>query len=225
MKQFKTLIFSVVVILFSLAGIINLQAQSEKKTLTIEDVEIWRNHSVTLSGDGEWYTVLYSLNEEPESKKESTEENSDKKQKDIDVYGQDARTDVLYICHSKTGVKYQIPDGSQPKFSSASDWIAYQIKPKSDKKEEETEKEGEEEKEKSKNIIELKNLETGKTIQYVSDAEYQFTKDAGYFITSDKNSFLVYDLDHFREHYIGNIGEFLIDKKFKDIAYTINSFF
>jgi len=214
MKHFNIYLFSVsVIILLFLAGTNILQAQLNKKTLTIEDVKIWRNHSVTLSDDGKWYTVLYSLTEKPESKKDSTKENSDKKKNDIDVYGEDTRTDVLYICHSKTGVKYQISDGNNPKFSSASDWIAYLIKPESDQ----------EEKEESEKIIELKNLNTGKTRQYKSDAEYQFTEDTNYFITSDKKSLLVYDLDNLREHYIGNIGEFLIDKKSEYVAYTISS--
>ena len=200
-----------VMILFFLASTIHLQAQSEKKTLAIEDAKIWRNHSVTLSDDGKWYTVLYSLTEKPESKKDSTREDSDKK--DIDLYGEDFQTDVLYICHAKSDIKYQVPEGSNPKFSSSYDWIAYRIKSESDEKE----------KEKSENIIELKNLHTGKTRQYTSDANYQFTEDVNYFITSDKKSIMIDDLDNLREYYIGDIGEFLIDKKSEYIAYTISS--
>jgi len=172
MKHFRFCIFFVCIIIsFLLAGANNLQAQSKKKALTIEDVELWRNSSVTLSDDGKWYTVLYSLIEKPDSKSDSTKENSDKK--DLDLYGKDARTDMLYICHSETGVKYQIKDGSNPEFSAASDWIAYSIKPESENKEEK----------KDKTIIELKNLNTGKTILYKSNAEYQFTEDKNYFIT------------------------------------------
>ena len=71
MKHFKIYLFSTAVIIsLVLAGNNNLQAQSKKKTLTIEDVELWRNHSVTLSDDGKWFTVLYSLTEKPESKKD-----------------------------------------------------------------------------------------------------------------------------------------------------------
>lgn len=212
MKHFRFSIFSVCIIIsFLFAGANNILAQSKKKTLTIEDVELWRNSSVTLSDDGMWYTILYSLIEKPDSKSDTTKENGDKK--DLDFFGEDTRTDVLYICHSETGVKYEIQDGSNPEFSAASDWIAYRIKSESEKKE----------KEKNETIIELKNLTTGKSKQYKSNAEYQFTEDKNYFITSDKNSLLIYDLDNLREHYIGNIGEFLIDKKSEYIAYTISS--
>jgi len=48
-------------------------------------------------------------------------------------------------------------------------------------------------------------------------------EDQNYFITSDENSLLIYDLDNRREHYIGHIGEYVIDKKSAYIAYTIAS--
>ncbi len=204
-----------IIILLSLSGNNELQAQSNKKILTIEDVKLWRNHSVTLSDSGNWYTVLYSLSEKPESKKDSTKENSDKKKKNPDFYGKDNETDILYICHSEGGVKYQVTDGSNPVFSSASDWIAYQVKKETESKKEK--------KEKDEKTIELKNLKTGYTVQYKSNAEYKFAEDKNYFITSDENSLLIYGLDNRREHYIGNIGEYLIDKKSDYIAYTISS--
>jgi dipeptidyl aminopeptidase/acylaminoacyl peptidase len=205
-----------IIALLSLSGYNELQAQSNKKVLGIEDVKLWRNHSVALSDDGEWYTVLYSLREKPESKKDTTKENGTKK-KINDYYGEDNQTDTLYICNSKDGVKYQVSDGSKPKFSSASDWVAYQIKPESEKEEKDKKNK------KDNTIIELKNLKSGYTIQYKSNAKYSFTEDKNYFITSDDNSLLVYDLDNRREHYIGNIGEYLIDKKSDYIAYTISS--
>ena len=214
MKHFKNYILTVsVIVSVYLTVTSDLQAQSKNKILTIEDVELWRDHSVTLSDNGEWYTVLYSLTEKPELKNDTTKENSDMKKKAMDFYGEDFRTDVLYIFSANTGVKYQIPDGSNPEFSSASDWIAYRIEPGSQK----------EKKEENEKIIELKNLKTGITKQYKSNAAYQFTEDGNYFITSDKQSLLIYDLDNLREHYIGNPGEFLIDKKSEYIAYTISS--
>jgi len=214
MKPFKIYLFSVsAIIVFYLTGTTNLLAQSKKITLTLEDVKLWRNHSVTLSDDGNWYTVLYSLTEKPEEKNDTTGATGEKEKENLDLYGEENKTDVLYILNSETGIKYQIPDGITPKFSSASDWIAYRIKPDSKR----------EKKEESEEIIELRNLKTGNTRQYKSDAEYQFADDKNYFITSDKNSLLIYDLDNLREHYIGNLGEFLIDKKSEYIAYTITS--
>jgi len=219
MKPLKTYLFLLVYLLFffCFAGIGDVQAESNKKILRINDVKLWRNHSVTLSDDGKWYTVLYSLSEKPEPQKDAKEKSKDKKEKDADkdiaIYGENARTDVLYIGNAQSGVKYQTPKGFKPKFSSASDWIAYQIKPESSP----------EKKEKSIKIIELKNLKTGETKQYKSNAEYRFTEKGNYFITSDKNSLLIYDLDNMREHYIGNCGEFLIDKKSDYFVYTISS--
>ena len=61
------------------------------------------------------------------------------------------------------------------------------------------------------------------TVKYESSASYRFFEDRNYFITFDKNSLLIYDLDNRREHYIGNFGEYLIDKESEYIAYTISS--
>ncbi len=214
-KEFHSLLITILLYAITLAGTGNIQAQPDKKILRIEDVELWRNNSVTLSDDGNWYTVIYSLIEEPrQADKDSVEGQNDKE--DLDFYGKDSRTDVLYIYNSDTGLKYQVPDGSNPVFSSSSEWIAYSINP-------EAEKEGKEEKEDSSKIIELRNLYTGDTIQYKSDAKYQFAEDRDFFITSDDNSLLIYDLNNGGEHYIGSIGEFVIDKKSESIAYTISS--
>ncbi|MGB2843762.1 MAG: hypothetical protein WBC02_02790, partial [Candidatus Aminicenantaceae bacterium] len=164
MKPLKTYLFFPVylLLLFCFAGIGDVQAESNKKILSIKDVQLWRNHSVTLSDDGKWYTVLYSLREKPEPQKDAKEKSKDEKEKDtekeIAIYGENARTDVLYIGNAQSGVKYQIPKGFEPKFSSASDWIAYLIKPESPP----------EKNEKSIKTIELKNLKTGETKQYKS---------------------------------------------------------
>ncbi|MEM9832969.1 MAG: prolyl oligopeptidase family serine peptidase [Bacteroidota bacterium] len=123
---------------------------------------------------------------------------------------EDNQTDVLYICSSNSGVKYEVPYGKKPLFSTASDWIAYQIKPESEDKDK-----------KDSTFIELKHLESEFTAKYESDADYRFLEEKNYFITTDEKSLLIYDLDNRREHYIGNIGEYLVDKKSKFIAYTI----
>ncbi len=205
-----------IIIAFSLLGNKDLQAQTEKKVLGIEDVKLWRSHSVTLSDNGEWYTVLYTLREKPDAKQDSTTkayaEELFKK-----FYDQTNQTDTLYICNAVSGIKYEIKDGKQPVFSAASDWIAYQIK--SDKEVDEKDKKAKEE----KAIIELKHLASGFTVKYESNASFSFCEDQNYFISSDKNDLLVYDLDNRREHYIGNIGEYVLDKKSDYIAYTISS--
>ncbi len=202
-----------IIILLTIMGNNHLIAQSKKESLSFEDIRQWRTHSVTLSNNGEWYTTLYSLLDEPESKKDTIIENQSKQKVDS-YYQDDNQSDKLYISNAKDGVKYQITDGSKPVFSSASDWIAYQIKPES---------KDENDKKKDSTIIELKHLESGFTIKYESSAAYHFLENKNYFITTDKNSLLIYDLDKRREHYIGNIGEYLVDEKSEYITYTIAS--
>lgn len=220
----KFIISLSILIAFFLTGNNDLHAQSEKKILGIEDVKLWRSHSVTLSDNGQWYTVLYRLNEKPGSKKDSIKtkygEEIAKK-----FYNQKNETAILYICNAKSGVKYEVKDGKMPVFSAASDWIAYQIKPESDEDEDEDEEEKDKDKKDKKDntLIELKHLESGFTVKYESNAKYSFAEDHNYFISSDKKSLTVYDLDNRREHYIGNIGEYLLDKKSDYVAYTISS--
>lgn len=212
----KIILFLSLIITFFILGLNDLQAQSEKKILEIEDVKLWRTHAVTLSDNGEWYTVLYSLREKADAKPDSISK-AYAEQISKKFYDQTNQTDTLYICNSVSGVKYEIKDGKRPVFSAASDWVAYQIK--SDKEVEKKDKKAEEE----KAIIELKHLATGFTIKYESNASFSFAEDQNYFISSDKNGLLVYDLDNRREHYIGNIGEYVLDKKSDYIAYTISS--
>ncbi len=185
--------------------------QSKKKSLSLEDLSLWRKHTVTLSDNGEWYTKQYSLYRESKSTK-----NILKAQRFAKYYPEDNQTYVLYICHSKDGIKYQVPDGAKPIFSASSDWVAYQIKPASERKEAEEKKD-------EQNYIELLHLPSGFKVSYQSKAKYHFLEEKNYFITADNNSLLIYDLDNRKEHYIGNIGEYLVDKQSKYIAYTIDS--
>lgn len=212
----KFILAIIVLITFTSSGINHLQAQSEKKVLGIEDVKTWRSHSVTLSDDGQWYTILYSLTEKPVAKKDS----ADKKyaeQIGKEFYDSSNQSDVLYIYNAQSGIKYEIKDGKKPLFSTGSDWIAYQIK--SDLEEEKKDPKAKE----VKAIIELKHLASGFTIKYESNASFSFAKDQNYFISSDKNGLLIYDLDARNEHYIGNTGEYLLDKKSDYIAYTLST--
>ncbi|MEM7373683.1 MAG: prolyl oligopeptidase family serine peptidase [Bacteroidota bacterium] len=191
-----------------------LHAQSKKTSLSFEDIQQWRTHTVTLSDDGAWYTVRYSLSDKSESKKDTTKEKVSK-QISKAYFGEENQTDVLYICSSTGGIAYKVANGTKAVFSAASDWIAYQITPESDAEDDKDKKDS--------SLIELKHLESGFSVQYESEAAYQFLEDQPYFITTDQNSLLLYDLNHRREHYIGNIGEYLVDKESEYIAYTIAS--
>ncbi len=224
MKYFFTSAINIfITIILLCTGINDVKAQSgaSKKILRLEDVELWRNSSVSLSDDGNWYTVIYSLTEKPEK------EDGDAAKDSVDqaLYGKDARTDVLYIYNTKSGLKYKIPKGTNPVFSSSSRWIAYR-RAKDEKAEEAKEagKAKKAEKENSKGAIVLRNLYTGDSIQYMSDAEYRFAEDRDYFLTSDDNSLSIYDLNNRSEHYTGNTGEYITaDKKSDLFIYTISS--
>ena len=122
-----------------MASTSSLSAQPNKQALSFDDARQWRTHSVSLSDDGAWYTKRYSLYDDPDSDQDTTSPSPFE-----DFFTEEHQTDVLYICSSEDGIIHRVPDGQKPKFSPASDWIAYQIKPKPDKKKEEKEKESEE---------------------------------------------------------------------------------
>ncbi len=201
------------VLLFPSVGANSIFAQSEKVPLTFNDSRLWRMNSFELSDNGEWYTTHYHLLDKSESKKDTILENL-VEQTSREFYTENNKSDVLYIHHAKEDLKYEIPDGDQAVFSSASDWVAYKIK--TDNKDAGKEK-------KDTTFIELKHLSSGFTVRYESDASYRFLEDKNYFITDDKNSLVIYDLDNRREHFIGNVGMYLVDKKSPYIVYTIQS--
>ncbi len=212
MKNMKYWIFLSVICTCLLIGSNALQAQDSQEEISFDDVRQWRTHAVTLSDNGKWYTTLYSLFDKPEAALDSLQ-----KQRSEQIaktyFEEDNQTDVLYICSATDGVKYKIPDAKRPIFSASSDWIAYQIQPDSEKDKDK----------KDTTFIELRHLASDFTIRYESTAAYRFLEDKNYFITTDQKSLLVYDLDNRREHYIGNIGEYLVDRKSEYIAYTIAS--
>ncbi|MEM7656824.1 MAG: hypothetical protein AAF399_11900, partial [Bacteroidota bacterium] len=112
-----------------LTSIRPLTAQSTKQALSFSDLRQWRKNAVSLSDDGAWYTKTYRLYNAPEAEEDTTSPPP------FEAYYQaDNQTDVLYICSAADGIQYRVPDGRRPIFSSASDWIAYQIKPDSDNK-------------------------------------------------------------------------------------------
>lgn len=209
--------FSVILSVIVLTLFVNcpLLAQSEKEPLSFNDARLWRSHTTVLSDDGKWYTNHYTLIDKPKSKKDTVLQQLVEKTSE-EFYTDNNKTDVLYIHNVKSGLKYQIPDGSKPVFSNDSKWIAYKIVKK-------VEKEKKEDKKKDTIFIELKHLASDYTVRYESDATYTFPEDKNHLITESKNNLLIYDLDSRSEHFIGNVGEYLVDKKSSYIAYTINT--
>ncbi|MEN8154990.1 MAG: prolyl oligopeptidase family serine peptidase [Acidobacteriota bacterium] len=217
-----------IIISLVLTGLIAGQTIAGKgtKTITSEDAKLWRSHSVTLSDNGIWYTVIYSLTEKPDPKKKKDlpgkkTKKEERRKKDIALYGEDAETDVLYIRHRDTKKEYCIIHGEKPLFSPASDWIAYYIKPKSGKKDKKKSEKGA--KKKVKKTIVLHNLKTGESKLWKSDASFSFTEKGDHFISYNKKSMLLVDLRSLKEHYIGNISEFILPEKSDLIAYSIDS--
>ena len=114
------------ILLILISSFSSLMAQTEpQETVTLEGMKTWRNSSVTLSDDGQWYTVLYSLIEKPADDQKSSKDSkpqSEEQEKDQIVepplpYGKTEQTDVLYIHSASSGQVYEIPDGSRPQFS------------------------------------------------------------------------------------------------------------
>lgn len=210
-----------VLILLILAVPLLAQSEATGKKVTLEDMKTWRYSSVSLSGDGQWYTVLYSLLEKPadgaEAKKENgaDEENNgtDDTPEEKSLYGENAKTDVLYIRNSSSETAYEIPDGSRPLFSPDSEWIAYSIK----------NNEKAQEDEETINFIELRHLASGETRRWKSNASFSFTENQPYFVSKDKTDLLLVNLETRKEHYIGNIGEHVLHKDSPFLLYSIAS--
>jgi dipeptidyl aminopeptidase/acylaminoacyl peptidase len=214
-----------VLILISFCSSLMAQATPPQKTVTLEEMKTWRNNSVTLSDDGKWYTVLYTLTEKPKADEKTTKEiatepeekGKEKKGEQIieelSPFGKTEQTDVLYIHNASSGQVYEIPDGSRPLFSPCSEWIAYSIK---------SDEEKVDDKEAVK-IIELRHLSSGKTRRWLSNATFSFAENEPYFLSSEKTDLLLYNLKTDKEHYIGNIGEFVLNKNSQFLLYSIAS--
>jgi len=192
-----------------------LFGQTQKVPLGFNDVRLWRSHTADLSDDGQWYTIRYRLNDKSGSKKDTTltkliEQTSSA------FYQDNNQTDVLYIHHVEQGLKYQIPGATNPVFSSDSKWIAYKMEPDDSGN-------GKKEEKKDTTFIELRHLSSAFTIRYESDASFSFPEDKDVFITASDDGLLIYDLMNRTEHYIGDIGEYLVDKESPYIAYTIDN--
>ncbi len=192
-----------------------LLAQSTKEPLSFNDVRLWRSHSTVLSDDGQWYANLYRLNDKSESKEDTIlQQLIEKTSKEF--YINNNKTDVLYIHNVQDGLKYEIPDGRNPIFSNDSKWVAYKIIREVDNKDKE-------DKIKDTILIELKNLASDFTVRYESNANFSFPEEKNYLMSYGGNDLLIYDLDNRSEHFIGNVGEYLVDKNSDFIAYTINT--
>jgi len=186
-----------------------------KQAITLEDLKTWRDSSVTLSDDGQWYTVLYTLTEKPISPTppKTQEKKKEPKNQNPKLYGETEQTDVLYIHNASSSQMLAIKDGSKPQFSPCSEWIAYSIKAKEEKVD------GKD----AVNTIELRHLPSGKTHQWNSNAAYRFSQNEPYFISFDKSDLLLFNLKTEKEHYISNIGEFVLNKSSHFLLYSITS--
>ncbi len=207
---------------------------SEKSLVTMPDVTLWRNHSVTLSNDGNWHSVEYRPStsdkfEDKQTDKESADEPDQKKQEQLERYGKGALNDVLYIRNSDGSKEFEIERGKNPQFSNNSEWVAYSIS-KEKKKDEKSgsDKTDGKQKQTPPLVIELRSLndETLKRWEIKtsnSSRSLKFPEDSEYFILHSKSGLLLFDLRDQSEHYIGNVGEYHLSKDSSQLFYTIKT--
>lgn len=218
----KTCLLFISLLTLNLSGV--AAKARELKTVALEDLKTWRESAVSLSDDGNWYTVLYSLLEKPEAAKagdakakpQKTDGDPDQKAKaerDIALYGDKNRSDVLYIRQAATDREYAVAGAVKPLFSPDSQWIAYTIQAQSPANKDQP----------AVGTIELRHLASGRTRSWKSKADYRFSESGPCFVCHDKTGLLLIDLRTEKEHYIGNIGEFVLDRKSPLLLYAIAS--
>jgi len=79
-----------------------VDAQPQKKALSLEDYDRWRSiESTSISDDGNWITYRYHLNR---------------------------ADDTLYVKNLSTDTLFVIPRGTDPQFSDDARWVAYRIR-------------------------------------------------------------------------------------------------
>lgn len=211
--NFAKLLALLIFIALNVLGSNQLLAQKVKEPLSFNDVRLWRTHSSTLSDNGQWYTIHYRLNDKANSKKDTVLQQLIEKTSD-EFYTDNNKTEVLYIHNVDTGLKYEVPDGSTPKFSNDSKWLAYKIVKEANENDKDAT---------DTTYIELKHLASDFTVRYKSQANYSFPEGKNYLLSSGKNDLLIYDLENRTEHFIGSVGEYLEVKTSNYIAYTIQS--
>lgn len=233
-------------------------AQSAKARVTLRDVSLWRNHAVRLSDDGVWYAVRYrpstsdTIEEETSASEAGPEAPADgdtaadgdspetgkatvpspkwseAERRDIDLYGEDAMTEVLYIRKADGAKEHRVTRGTSPAFSHDSKWIAYSVAPKKKSQSTRGKPEKNEASKSERVVIELLNLGTEEVRRWEIEGEsssvsVRFPKKTQDFVIHSKSGLLLFDLERSAETYIGNVGEYQFSKDSQLLYYTIKT--
>lgn len=176
-----------------------------KKILSLDDYARWRSiDGARLSGDGQWVAYAFrhtnALDQKPE----------------------------LHILHVDTGKDVAVPNALQPAFSDDSRWVAYFVDlPYADaKKLRDGDKPVTRE-------VQLRNLDTGATAAWKDMQSFAFARGSGHLLLRRRQQdakakhkgvdLIVRDLAAGRDHFLGSVGEFSLNRKGELLAYTVDA--
>ena len=239
-----------------------LDAQTDQQNIEPQDVPLWRMHDVSLSDDGTWYALSYFLQTDDkleetdtsggdeaveleetdadESSANPEDEDEQRKQKKLELYGEDSPTDVLIIRQTNGSKEYRVERGEMPLFSQDSQWVAYVVPEEEDSNDDGFGGEefggedfsgdgfGGEMSGLRTASIELINLNTDEKYTWeISSMDvtmaFQFPKEANVFTIQTESGLLLLHLVDLTEHYVGNVTEFHFAKNGATLIYTIDS--
>ncbi|MHC4457415.1 MAG: S9 family peptidase [Planctomycetota bacterium] len=197
-------LFSILILIITVAGAWPLQAGEKKKVVTMDDYGLWRTvSSAQLSSDGKWMTYDYR---KPEADEDATDERN------------------LQIKHLFSDQVYQVPFGISPSFSDDSRWVAYKV----DLDRKEAKKLKDQEKPVQQKV-QLLNLETGDKITWENTASFVFSKSSNALAVGKPKSkgakhkgsdLIIYDIKRKFSHHFGSVSSHSFNKQGTLLAYT-----
>ncbi len=203
MKSLKNHVKSFVFIVAILWGI-SLMAQTsvEKKTLTFDQFGRWRSISpAAISDDGQWVSFGYGIRD---------------------------KNDTLFVKNLMIEKQYQIPQGSDAKFSDDSRWVAYAI----NKLQKEIKKLKKDKKPIPKKF-ELLNLSSGEKTEIANLSSFKFSKGSNFLAIKKAKSdtkakhkgtdLHLRNLKTGSDELIGSVSEFSFNKSGSMLAYIIDA--
>ncbi len=203
MKNFKNLVKSLMFIVAFLFGLsLIAQTSVEKKELTFDQFGKWRSiNSADISDDGNWIAFGFSLRD---------------------------KNDTLYVKSLVSEKQFQIPLGTNAKFSDDTHWIAYEInKPIKEIKKLKKDKKPVPKK------LELLNLNSGEKDQIDNLSSFVFSKGSKFLAIKKEKSdpkakhkgsdLILRNLKTGLDELIGSASEFSFNKSGTMFAYIIDA--
>ena len=194
----------ILILIITVVGVCQLQADEKKKVLTMDDYGLWRTVSSTqLSGDGKWMTYDYR---KPEADEDAPDERN------------------LQIKHLDSDKLYQVPFGISPAFSDDSRWVAYKV--------DLDRKEAKKLKDKKKPVqqkVQLLNLETGEKVTWENATSFAFSKSSNALairkpkikgVEHAGSDLIIYDIKRKLDHHFGSVSDYSFNKPGTLLAYT-----